>query len=93
MAKTKQGFTIMDREAGRRLFLELTEILTSLQAQFFLIQGTALGAYRDHDFVPEELDIDLGFLMENFSHRAGDIAKALREASQLPRWVAHALGR
>ena len=33
-------------ENGRRLLLETADILDELGIRFFLIQGTALGAYR-----------------------------------------------
>lgn len=55
-----------DREAGRRLLRELAELLSTAGVPYFLMQGTALGAYRDQDFTPTELDVDLGALAEYF---------------------------
>ena len=52
-------------ENGRRLLLETADILDELGIRFFLIQGTALGAYRDHGFTPTEADIDFGVLVEH----------------------------
>jgi len=52
-------------ENGRRLLLETADILDELGIRFFLMQGTALGAYRDHGFTPTEADIDFGVLVEH----------------------------
>lgn len=57
----------MDREQAKNLLLDIGNILEKYQIPFFLMQGTALGAYRDHGFVPSEKDIDLGILQEDFS--------------------------
>jgi hypothetical protein len=64
----------MDRAKARELFLDVTTRLDGLRARYFLMYGTALGACRDGDFPPDEADIDLGFLAENFVPRAGKIA-------------------
>ena len=32
----------------------------------FLVAGTCLGAFRNHDFIPHDLDIDIGILYEEF---------------------------
>lgn len=70
------AFKLMDKEVGRKILLEAAGLLDALEVPFFLMQGTALGAYRDHGFTPTELDIDFGFLQENFSHRAREIVLA-----------------
>lgn len=57
-------------ENARRLLLETSEILDGIGIPFFLIQGTALGAYRDGGFVPSEKDIDLGILQENLTPKS-----------------------
>jgi len=62
------GERMMDKEQGKKLLLEFTEILDYWSIPFFLIQGTALGAYRDNGFTPTEKDIDIGILIENFYH-------------------------
>ena len=54
---------------GKKLLLETSDILENLNIPFFLIQGTALGAYRDRGFTPTEADIDLGILQENLTVR------------------------
>jgi len=58
---------LMDKEAGRKCLLEVSDLLKTLGLQFFLMQGTALGAYRDGGFVPTERDIDFGILQENLT--------------------------
>ncbi len=52
-------------ENGRLLLLETADILDGQEVPYFLIQGTALGAYRDHGFTPTEADIDIGVLHED----------------------------
>lgn len=56
----------MDHEAGRCCLLGLANALEAVGVEYFLIQGTALGAVRDGGFTPTEQDIDLGVLYEEF---------------------------
>lgn len=67
----------MDKKVGKCCLLDVHDILSDLQINFFLILGTALGAYRDRGFTPTEKDIDLGFLYEDFSSRFIEIAARL----------------
>ena len=81
---------MFDPIAGKKLLLDLANVLESLHIKFFLIQGTALGAYRDKGFVATERDIDLGVLIENFAHRTGDIVKALVDKNiEVETWHRH----
>lgn len=57
----------MDKEVGESVLLNFADILDLSGIPFFLIQGTALGAYRDRGFTPTEQDIDIGVLFEDFS--------------------------
>lgn len=57
----------MDRDRGSEFLLILADVLDSLACPFFLIQGTALGAYRDRGFTPTEKDIDIGILQEHMN--------------------------
>lgn len=57
----------MNKETGRTVLLNFADILDSSGIPFFLIQGTALGAYRDQGFTPTEQDIDIGVLFEDFT--------------------------
>jgi hypothetical protein len=57
---------LMNRKEGKRCFREVALDLNFYSVPFFLIQGTALGAYRDNGFVPTEKDIDFGMLHEDF---------------------------
>lgn len=68
-----------DRVVAREFLLTLDSILNSLSLPYFLTQGTALGAYRDKDFVPTERDIDLGFLAEDWKDVVGELVKRLLE--------------
>lgn len=63
---------LMNHENGKKLLLELVSLLKGVDygvnsLPYFLIQGTALGAYRDKGFVPTEKDIDIGVLQEEFT--------------------------
>jgi len=40
--------------------LDITKIFKDVGSEMFLVYGTALGAYRDGDFLPGDIDIDLG---------------------------------
>lgn len=54
------------------------EALYSLGIPFFLFLGTALGAYRDKDFCPGDIDdIDIAIPVEYFS-RFDEISEAMR---------------
>lgn len=70
--------SFMDHEQGKKLLLELKEVLDFHNVPFFLMQGTALGAYRDRGFVPTERDIDLGILQEKWQHKAAFVAMSLQ---------------
>jgi phosphorylcholine metabolism protein LicD len=79
-----------NKEAGLIMLLTLSEVLDELAIPHFLIQGTALGAYRDHGFVPTERDIDIGILIEHFAPRVGDICKALLDRNiEVETWHRH----
>lgn len=56
-----------DREQARKTLLNISGVLDSVKLPFFLMQGTALGAYRDKDFTPTERDIDIGVLQEDLN--------------------------
>ena len=47
------------------LLQNLKESLDSKKILFWLDFGTLLGAYRDHDFIKHDLDLDIGTFWEN----------------------------
>lgn len=69
----------MDKERGREVLLEVAGVLDMLDIPFFLMQGTALGAYRDGGFVPWERDIDFGVLIEHLAPAADKLSKSLQD--------------
>lgn len=60
----------MDHAEGRDFLLRLAGVLDAAGVPFFLMQGTALGAYRDGGFVPSERDVDVGVLTEDLDAAA-----------------------
>lgn len=81
---------MFNRTHGRELLLTLGDTLDKLRIPFFLIQGTALGAVRDGDFVPTEKDIDIGVLIEHLAPNVGDIARELlRSNIEVMTWNRH----
>lgn len=79
-----------NREKAKQFMLLLGDVLDHLHIPFMLLQGTALGAYRDHDFVPTERDIDLGILIEYFAPAVPEIAAELiRRGIEVETWHRH----
>lgn len=67
----------MDHDWNRLCLFELSDVLDKLGLMFVLLQGTALGAYRDKGFAPTEKDIDLGVLYEEFHPKACKLVETL----------------
>lgn len=67
----------LNHEAGRDCLLELDDVLQGVGCPYFLMQGTALGAYRDGGFTPTEKDIDLGILYEHLAPRVPQLVTGL----------------
>ena len=53
----------MDADVAERLLLEVREVMDRLGVQFFLRQGTCLGAVRENAFISWDDDIDLGVIL------------------------------
>lgn len=52
---------------GLALLEQLNKTLTSKNILYWLEFGTLLGAYRDHDFIKHDYDLDIGIFFENYS--------------------------
>lgn len=71
----------MNAKAGQACLFELADVLEAMGIPYFLMQGTALGAYRDKGFVPTEKDIDLGILQEHLQPAATELLSRLMRLS------------
>ena len=78
----------MDPVIARQLLSETKGIMDRLGVVFFLRQGTALGAVRDHAFIPWDDDIDIGVVigLHGFTEQAiGPVIEAFHEAGYYTR--------
>lgn len=67
----------MDEILAKRILFDVADILEGIGIQFFLSQGTCLGAYRDGDFIERDDDIDLITKAEEFVPKFPLLAKRL----------------
>jgi len=80
----------VDKELAKKVFFDVADMLETIGIQFFLSQGTCLGAYRDGGFIKDEEDIDLITKSEEFVPKFSLLEKMLADkgyhfgASRIP---------
>ena len=77
MEEIERTIPPMDVSDGARLLGEAKEIFDDLGIVFFLRQGTALGAVRDHALIPWDDDLDLGSIIGMHGFREDMIEPAI----------------
>lgn len=55
----------MDKEKAKIMLFKAADVIERNKLMFFLSDGTCLGAYREHDFIDTDVDIDLKMLAED----------------------------
>ena len=53
-------------KGNKTILFKVDEILTQKSLQYWLNYGTLLGAYRDHDFISHDYDLDIGMWWKDF---------------------------
>jgi len=54
------------RKSGKELLFLVDDILKNENIPYWLNYGTLLGAYRDHDFIPYDYDLDIGLYLDDY---------------------------
>lgn len=65
------------QQYGLETLIAADEAITAFGGRMFLVFGTLLGAYREHNFIPHDCDIDVGLLA---SERPENIQELMAEA-------------
>ena len=64
--EARKGFTVpIDVVEARKNFNAVVEAMNRKDLEFWLSFGTLLGAVREHDFIPHDIDTDIGFHVED----------------------------
>lgn len=61
------------------IFKEIARVCKILEIDYFVMGGTALGAYRHGGFIPWDDDLDIGMLREDYEFFLENAGKYLRE--------------
>lgn len=82
----KKKFNFEERTKN---LLCVKEVLDKLKIKFWLTNGTALCAYRDHDWIKWDDDCDLDVMMEDYHANYEKIKKAFLNKGFITRGVKH----
>jgi len=55
----------MDKEIAKKMLFKAADVIERNNLMFFLTDGSCLGAYREHDFIDTDTDVDLRMLAED----------------------------
>jgi len=68
----------LNKEKAKTILFEIKNILDELGIEFFLLQGTLLGAIRDKDFAPGDEDLDIAAKIYNLAPKMRELIPVLR---------------
>lgn len=64
------------KKYGIETLVVADEVISAFGGRMFLAFGTLLGAYREHDFIPHDCDIDVGLLASERPENMDELMKA-----------------
>jgi len=70
----------MDKKLAKKVLFDTADILERIGLQFFLSDGTCLGAHREGDFIEYDTDMDLKVKAEDFVPKFPQIRQMVIQA-------------
>jgi len=70
---------IIDKILAKKMLFDIADVLEEIGLQFFLSDGTCLGAYREKDFIEYDNDVDLKAKAEDFVPKYPLLVEKIKE--------------